>query len=192
MVLKVSMLKQQRLLFLIFFLLGIFALFEFTGIRQHLNLSYLREVIHMHPVWGLCLFIGAFCLGNIVQIPGWFFLAAAVLALGKLQGGIVTYMAAIISCGVTFLMIRLIGGDVLRKLNTQWAIKVLSKLDTYPLACVAVLRTFMQTAPALNYALALSGVSFRKYMLGSAIGLPLPIIVYCVFFEFLAKSLSIS
>ncbi len=186
------MLKQQRLLFLILFLLGIFAIVEFTGIRQHLNLGYLREIIHMHPVWGLCIFIGAFCLGNLVQIPGWIFLAAAVLALGKLQGGIVTYMAAIISCGVTFLMIRLIGGDALRKLNAQWALKVLSRLDAYPVACVAVLRTFMQTAPALNYALALSGVSFRKYMLGSAIGLPLPILVYCVFFEFLAKFLNIS
>jgi uncharacterized membrane protein YdjX (TVP38/TMEM64 family) len=43
-----------------------------------------------------------------------------------------------------------------------------------------------QTLPALNYALALSGVRFRTYAAGTLLGLPLPIMAYCLFFDYLA------
>lgn len=186
------MLKHKKIIILILFLVGLLALFEISGLRQHFSLQYLRTVIQHHPVSGLFIFVGAFCLGNLVQVPGWIFLAAAVLALGQLVGGVVTYLAAMISCGVTFFIIRLIGGDALRKLNGKWALKLLGQLDAHPFTAIALLRTLMQTAPALNYALALSGVTFRKYIIGTAIGLPLPIALYCIFFDLLAKTLSIT
>ena len=44
-----------------------------------------------------------------------------------------------------------------------------------------MLRVLMQTAPALSYTLALSGVKFRDYLIGSLVGLPLPIASYCIF-----------
>jgi uncharacterized membrane protein YdjX (TVP38/TMEM64 family) len=44
--------------------------------------------------------------------------------------------------------------------------------------------------PALNYALALSGVRFRTYLLGTLLGLPLPIALYCLFFDYLAMLLN--
>jgi uncharacterized membrane protein YdjX (TVP38/TMEM64 family) len=54
---------------------------------------------------------------------------------------------------------------------------------------VALLRTLFQTAPALNYALAMSGIEFRRYLAGTLIGLPLPIALYCIFFDVLAAQL---
>jgi uncharacterized membrane protein YdjX (TVP38/TMEM64 family) len=50
---------------------------------------------------------------------------------------------------------------------------------------VVILRTVFQTLPTLNYALALSGMRLRDYFLGTLIGLPLPIAVYCLFFDYL-------
>ena len=50
----------------------------------------------------------------------------------------------------------------------------------------------LQTLPALNYTLALSGVRMRHYVLGTLLGLPLPIALYCIFFDYLAKVLHIS
>ncbi|MAB99025.1 MAG: DedA family protein, partial [Pseudomonadaceae bacterium] len=72
----------RRLLLVVLFLLALFALFEATGLRQHFSLEALKSVIQMHPVSGLLLFVLMFALGNLIQIPGWVFLAAAVLALG--------------------------------------------------------------------------------------------------------------
>ena len=184
--------SSSRLLLVILFLLGLFALFEALGIRAQFSLEALQTMILMHPVAGLLLFILLFALGNLIQIPGWVFLAAAVLALGRVYGGIATYVAACVSCTVTFVTIRYLGGNALRELNNRVAQRLLNGLDRRPLASIVVLRMLFQTVPALNYALALSGVRLRTYLLGTLVGLPLPIAVYCLFFDYLAMWLNIA
>ncbi|MFZ3205837.1 MAG: VTT domain-containing protein [Pseudomonas sp.] len=184
--------SSHRLLGVILFLLGLFLLFEALGIRAQFSLQALQDLILMHPVIGLLLFILLFALGNLIQIPGWLFLAAAVLALGRVYGGIATYLAAIVSCVFTFLTIRYLGGNALRELDSRLAQRLLAGLDRHPLASIVALRTLFQTVPALNYSLALSGVPFRTYLLGTLLGLPLPIALYCLFFDYLARWLNIA
>lgn len=183
--------RYQQLFTVFLFLLLLFVAFELSGLRDHFSLDFLRHRIIEHQRFGLVVFVLLFCLGNLIQIPGWLFLAAAVLALGQFWGGIATYIAAIISCGFTFLVIRWIGGDALRKLNSRIAASLLGQLDARPIGSILMLRILFQTVPALNYSLAMSGVSFRNYLVGTILGLPLPIILYCLFFEYLARVLSI-
>ena len=156
--------RYERLLivalFLALFLAVLLAVFEFSGIRGHVNLAFLHQKIVDNKVTGLLIFTLLFCLGNLIQIPGWIFLAAAALALGRTWGGLATYVAAIASCSVTFLAIRLIGGDALRELKNPYAIRLLRELGTDPIKSIVLLRTLFQTVPALNYALALSGGQF--------------------------------
>jgi uncharacterized membrane protein YdjX (TVP38/TMEM64 family) len=179
--------KYQRLLAVVLFLGVFFAVFELSGMRAHFNLEFLRQQIDDHLLGGLLIFSLLFALGNLIQIPGWIFLAAAVLALGRTYGGLVTYVAAIVSCVVTFLLIRLVGGDALRQLDNLFLARILRHLDAHPLRSIVVARTLFQTAPPLNYALAMSGSKFREYLLGTLLGLPLPIFLYCVFFDYLAQ-----
>jgi uncharacterized membrane protein YdjX (TVP38/TMEM64 family) len=159
--------RYKRLLAVFLFLGLLLAVFELSGLRDHFSLAFLQHRILENKISGLLIFILLFALGNLIQIPGWVFLAAAVLALGRMWGGIATYVAASLSCVMTFFTIRFVGGDAL------------------------LLRILFQTMPALNYALALSGVKFRNYLIGTLLGLPLPIILYCLFFDYLAKTLKI-
>jgi uncharacterized membrane protein YdjX (TVP38/TMEM64 family) len=92
---------------------------------------------------------------------------------------------------VTFLVIRFIGGNALRELKSKTAQRLLGRLDAHPIQSVVLLRVLFQTVPALNYALALSGIPLRKYLAGTLLGLPLPIFLYCVFFDYLARLLKI-
>ena len=183
--------RHLRLLAVVLFLVVLAAAFEFSGLAERFDLAFMRETILRHRVGGLVLFVLLFSLGNLVQIPGLVFLAAAVLTLGKLGGGAVTYVAAVVSCIVTFIVVRFLGGDALRQIKNRVAKRILDELDRYPIGSVALLRLLFQTAPAVNYALALSGLRFRNYLLGTLIGLPLPIALYCVFFEFLATRLHV-
>jgi uncharacterized membrane protein YdjX (TVP38/TMEM64 family) len=173
------------------FLAALFAAFELSGLRSHFNLDFLRHQIVAHQLTGLALFVLLFSLGNLIQIPGWIFLAAAVLALGRTGGGLVTYVAASISCALTFLFIRLVGGDALRQLENKTVARILQHLDERPILSVLLARVLFQTAPPLNYALALSGLRFREYMIGTLAGLPLPIFLYCVFFDYVERLLGI-
>ena len=183
--------KYQRLLAVVLFLALLFAVFEVSGLREHFNLEFLRQQIVAHQLGGLLIFILLFTLGNFIQIPGWIFLAAAVLALGRTLGGLATYVAAIVSCVTTFLVIRFVGGDVLRQLDKQIITRILRHLDAHPIRSVVVARTLFQTAPPLNYALAMSGIQFREYLVGTLLGLPLPIFLYCLFFDYLGQWLKL-
>ncbi|MBP6109060.1 MAG: DedA family protein, partial [Rhodocyclaceae bacterium] len=85
--------------------------------------------------------------------------------------------------------IKAIGGDALRQLDNKIALRIFRRLDTHPIRSIALLRMLFQTVPALNYALALSGIKFRHYLVGTLVGLPIPISLYCLFFDYLAKLL---
>ena len=183
--------KYQRLLGVVLFLGLLFAVFELSGLRAHFNLEFLRQQIDDHLLGGPLFFVLLFSLGNLIQIPGWIFLAAAVLALGRSMGGFVTYVAAIVSCVMTFIAIRFVGGDALRQLDNPVIVRILRHLDTRPIRSVVFARTLFQTAPPLNYALAMSGIKFRDYLAGTLLGLPLPIFLYCVFFDYLGQWLKL-
>ena len=186
-----AVLRYKRLLGVGLFLAILVAIFEVSGLRDHFNLSFMRQVILQHQIGGLILFVALFSLGNLIQIPGWVFLAAAVLTLGRLWGGIVTYIAAVTSCLFTFLTIRALGGEALRLLTNRVAVRILRELDAHPIGCVALLRVLFQTVPALNYALAMSGIRLRSYLIGTLAGLPVPIALYCIFFDALATGLHV-
>ncbi len=183
--------QYKRLLAVALFLGLLLAVFEWSGLHGHFTLEYLQQRIAENRVSGLLIFVLLFSLGNLIQIPGWVFLAAAVLTLGRSWGGLATYIAASISCALTFFSIRFVGGDALRQLKNKTAVRILGQLDARPISSVALLRVLFQTVPALNYALALSGIRFRHYMTGTLLGLPLPIALYCVFFDYLARTLKI-
>lgn len=185
------LLKYRRLIAVVLFLAILFAAFRLTGLNEHFTLAALQQRILANRVEGLLVFVLLFALGNLIQIPGWLFLAAAVLTLGRDLGGIATYVAASISCVATFLIIRFVGGDALRQLDNRLANYLLGRLDFRPIASIVLLRMAFQTVPALNYALAMSGVRFRSYLIGTLLGLPLPILLYCLFFDYLAKALKL-
>jgi uncharacterized membrane protein YdjX (TVP38/TMEM64 family) len=184
--------RYKRLLTVGLFLGVLLAIFEDSGLRDHFNLAFIRQLILQHRVGGLMLFVLLFSLDNLIQIPDWVFLAAAVLTLGRVWGGVVTYVAAVTSCAITFVTIRLLGGDALRLLKNRIAVRLLRQLDAQPIASVALLRVLFQTVPALNYALAMSGIKFRTYLIGTLLGLPVPIALYCIFFNILVNWLHVS
>ncbi len=179
--------RYRRLLAVGLFLGLLLALFQFSGVRGQFSLAFLQHQLSAHQGSGLLLFVLLFSLGNLIQIPGWLFLAAAVLTLGAGWGGLVTYVAASLSCILTFLLIRTIGGDALRAVPHPLAARILAQLDQHPLRSVFWLRVLFQTVPALNYALALSGIRFWQYLLATLLGLPLPIALYCLFFDRIAR-----
>jgi len=185
------LLRHRRLLSVFLFLGVLLAIFELSGLRDHFSLEFLQRRILENKISGMLIFVLLFSLGNLIQIPGLVFLAAAVLTLGKTMGGVGTYIAASISCVMTFLTIRHIGGDALRQLDNVVAARIFGQLDARPITSIFVLRVLFQTTPALNYALAMSGVKFRQYLAATLLGLPLPIMLYCLFFDYLAKVLRI-
>ena len=128
--------KYKNLVVVFLFLSILFLVFRLTGLKDHFNLDFLQQQILEHELGGLLIFVLLFSLGNLIQIPGWLFLAAAALALGRGLGAVATYIAASISCVATFFTIRFLGGDALRKMDNRIAVNALRRMDSRPVASV--------------------------------------------------------
>lgn len=179
--------RYRRLLFVLLFVGVLLGIVRWTGLRQDFSLVFLRQVLSENRWEGLAAFVLLFTLGNLVQVPGWIFLASAVWVLGRLQGGLATYVAACLSCAFTFWAVRWVGGNAVQRINNRLATRLLTHLHAHPVRNVFLLRTVFQTLAALNYTLAMSGIGFKNYMTATLLGLPLPIAAYCFFFDYLAR-----
>ena len=132
---------------------------------------------------GIALYILGFGLSELLHLPAMVFVVAGVLCWGHFKGWLLALVMAPLSCALSFLVVRKIGGQVLA--DSQWSFvqKLMAKLDEYPVRTVLTLRLCFFLAPAINYVLALSSVSFRNFFIGTAAGLAGPLTVAVFFID---------
>jgi uncharacterized membrane protein YdjX (TVP38/TMEM64 family) len=164
-------------------IVGLIVLGKVTGVTAYLTTERIRTTVQAAGWWGALVLIALFCVGELVHVPGWVFLGASVIAYGRVTGGLLAYVGAICSVSVSFFVVRGVGGKPLGAIRWRWVRKILAQLDTHPLRTVVVLRSILWMAPQLNYALALSNVRFRDYLVGSALGLLLPLAGMVLLFD---------
>jgi uncharacterized membrane protein YdjX (TVP38/TMEM64 family) len=179
--------KNKRLLIVFLSLVVIIVIAEFTGLRSIVTIPYIKSLFVKNILLSSISFILFFTLANIIQIPGWPFLVASILTLGTLPGYLLTLTAAMFSTIAGFLLIRYIGKNSLQNLTSPIVTKLIKRTHSSPVKSTVILRVIFQTAPPINYALALSGIHFKHYLLGSIIGLPIPIYIYTFFIDELSR-----
>lgn len=175
----------------LFAALGLFAILAAIGRfgpwGHALSFDGLQQSIRDAGPLGFGLFLVAFCLLPLVQVPGLLFIALSLVLYGPVDGGLAAYGGAMLSTTISFLVVRSVGGDALRDLPFPWAQRALANLEKRPVRTVAVLRMALWMIPPLNYALALSGVRFRDHFIGTALGLVLPVLSASLFSEALIR-----
>lgn len=171
------------------FILFIVLLAERLGIRKEFSVNNIKLVFDNNIIVASLMYICFFSIGNILQIPGWIFLGSSIYVLGKMNGYCLTLIAAIVSVSFSYFLIKLLGGSSLRLIENKWVVKLLAKMDEFPIRINIFLRLIFQTAPPLNYSLALSGVSFKSYLIGAILGLPIPVYIYTFFIDYLMSKL---
>ena len=158
-----------------------------TAFGASLSTARIRELVQAAGAAGIAIYFIAFAIGELLHVPGLVFVAVAVMCWGHLGGGVIAYAGALGSVTLSFFVVRGIGGEALAELKWKWVQRVLARLDQRPILTVALLRLVLWIAPALNYALALSRIRYRDYLVGSALGLALPIALASLFFRYLLR-----
>lgn len=177
-----------RLGLLLTVLVGVVVAAKLTGVTEHLSVAAVRQTMESMGPWGFVVFLGVFALGELIHIPGVVFVAAAVFAYGRLVGGAAAYVGAVLSVCISFWVVRGVGGKLLDEIQRPFLRKWLDRLERQPIRVVAVLRLFLWMAPALNFALAMSNIRFRDYLLGSIAGLLVPIALSSLFIDWVVAT----
>lgn len=177
-----------RLGLLVLVLVGIVVVAKVTGLTDELSVEAVRATMESAGPWGFVAFLGVFALGELVHIPGVVFVAAAIFAYGRVVGGAAAYVGALLSVCISFWVVRGVGGRLLDEVQRPFFRKWLDRLERQPIRVVSVLRLIFWMAPALNFALAMSNIRFRDYLLGSIAGLLVPIALASLFVDWVVAT----
>jgi len=169
--------RWLRLSLLVLLTAGLLGLSKVTGLGAHLRPEEIHARMAAAGWWGPLLYIVAFAVGELVHVPGWVFVAAAVVAYGRATGAALALAGALVSISVTFAVVRGVGGKPLGAIRWRWVARMLAHLDEHPVRTIILLRLVLWLTPQLNYVLALSHVRYRSYLVGSAVGLVAPVII---------------
>ena len=171
-----------RLTLLAVFLVGIYLIGRMTGFTEGLTVGGIRESMRAAGVGGFAVFVGIFCVGQLLYIPGFVFVMVSGLAYGPIWGSVASVIAATISVAVSFFIVRTIGGQPLKDLDVKrpFLQKPLDHLQDRPIRSMIVIRLFLWAIPPVNYTLAMSGVTFREYMIAAVIGMTPPFVTLSV------------
>lgn len=171
-----------RLSLLAAVLLGVYAIGRASGFSEALTVDGIRETIRTAGVAGFAVFVAIFCLGQLLYIPGFVFVMVSGLAYGPVWGSVASIIASTVSVAVSFFIVRTIGGQPLKNIKIQrpFLQKPLDHLEERPIRSMIVIRLFLWAIPPVNYTLAMSGVTFRDYMIAAVIGTTPPFVALSV------------
>ena len=132
---------------------------------------------------GIVIYILGFGLAELLHLPGLVFVTAGVMCWGHFNGWMLALCMAPLSCTISFLVVRRVGGQALADVQFTIVKRMMSHLDDRPVLTVVGLRTVFFLVPAINYILALSTIRARDFVLGTALGLVLPLTVAVYFID---------
>ncbi len=163
--------RLLRLLLLAGLSAALYASADASGWLEQLSVDWVRAQVDRAGAWGALVYLGAFCLGVALYVPGMVFIVAGILAFGKLLGGALALLGAVLSASLSVALLRAVGGNLLEEIDRPFIKRLVGRLHDRPIRTIILLRLLMWVSPPLNTALALSGVSQRKILLGTAAGL---------------------
>ena len=166
-----------RLSLLIAVMFGLVALAKYTPLGVYFDLDVLQSMVQKAGNWGVLLYLLIFLLGTLMNVPGAVFVIFAVLTYGWGLGVILAYCGAVGSALINFWVARFLGGQSLSAIQNKRLQKALHRIETHPIQTVCWLRVFMLLSPLINYALALTPIKSRQFLLANSIAMIFPMLV---------------
>ncbi|MFW5925253.1 MAG: TVP38/TMEM64 family protein [Myxococcota bacterium] len=181
--------QKHRWLLVVVLLGALFLVGHATGLTDDMDADRVRRWVLEAGAWGVLLFLVLFSVGELMHVPGLVFVAAATYLYDGAGAILVALFGAITSVTVSFVVVRTVGGQPLGRIRWKFIRRMLAHLDERPITVVFLLRLVLWLAPIVNYVLAMSRVRFREYLVGSALGLAIPITAIALLLERLPDAL---
>jgi uncharacterized membrane protein YdjX (TVP38/TMEM64 family) len=127
------------------------------------------------------LFLVIFAAGELLHLPGILFVLVARVVFGPSMGFVLGYAGALCAVTLSFTVARHVVSAA-RATKEPWRPKwrflrrAFDRLEAHPIQMIALLRLVLWLAPPLSYALASTNIRPRDHVIGSAIGLVVPVL----------------
>ena len=146
---------------------------RWLGFDQLLTLDGMRAWLESWSPYGPLAFIGLCIVGIVLYLPESLLLMLGGALFGGWTAFVYGWVATVIGTTVTFLIARYLARDYVQRTfleRRENFRRMDERFSEHGLIWVFLLRTVLGLAPPLNWAVALTSVSFRNYFLGTALG----------------------
>ncbi len=136
------------------------------------DIAAMRSRVDAAGVWGPALFFALYAALALIPVPKALLTAAGGALFGLWAGAGLSLAGALVGAVISFAVGRLLGREAVDRLIRGRLARVDALLADHGLSAVLIVR-LVPLVPfiAINYASGLSGVRFRHYVLGSALGM---------------------
>jgi len=165
---------KLRIALLVSIVIALAAAAHFSGLASSLTRQRIEELALSWGWLGIVGYVAAFAVGEILQLPGALFVVAAVAAYGPWLGTAIAYVGMNVASVAVFLFGRLVAGRALTEITHPRVKQLMTEVDRAPIRTAVIARGVLFVLPGIGYALALSSIRLRHYVIGSAIGLIIP------------------
>jgi uncharacterized membrane protein YdjX (TVP38/TMEM64 family) len=163
----------------------------FTPIGEYLtNIKQVKADIESAGIWGVIIFITIFVITALFNIPETGFIIMAFLIYDNIFfAASLNYVAGLLSAIATFYAGRLIGSGALSEIKSVRVRNLIASAENNPMKTMVIIRTIMIMNPIVGYALALTKISPRNYIIGNAVGIIVPILYITLGMYFVKDSI---
>ncbi len=166
-----------RLVILLAVSLALMAIGKYSSFSQYFTLGFLTEAIVKSGGFGVLVFILAYIIGTLMNIPGVLFLLILFMVYDPIDGILIGYVGTLAAMIVHFYFTRALAGEALAEIKQPFIRKQMQKLTAKPIRTTMILRLVLFVSPPVNYALALSSIKFRHFLVGSMVAMPVNLVL---------------
>lgn len=148
-----------------------------SPLQDFFTITFLTQCIVDAGAFGVVLFVLAYTIGTLMNIPGVIFLFIGFMVYEGLEGMVIGYVASVVAVTVHFFFVRSVAGEVLSEIKQPFIRKQMKRLTEHPIKTTIILRLILYVSPPVNYALALSSIKWRDSLIGTMIAFPFNILL---------------
>lgn len=168
---KVKMGKALKAAVLVLFIAASVFLVRFTPVSDWLTPSLLTGFIESAGVWAPLVFILGYAAGVCLFVPGTLLAVIGATVFGPYLGFAYVWIGAMIGSSLAFLIGRYLGRDFAASLIGDRLKRYDQGIERNGFATTLYLRLVYFPFNVMNFGMGLTGVRFRDYFFGTALGI---------------------
>jgi uncharacterized membrane protein YdjX (TVP38/TMEM64 family) len=151
-----------------------------SGLPAQVTPERVATLVDAAGVLGPVAFVGLFAAAEIAHVPGALFVIAASALWPPAIAIPTSYAGALVASLAVFSLARRVVPAGLRERLPERLLRHEARLESQGLQTVIALRLVLFLSPTVHWLLGASRVSYRDYLLGSAIGLAPGVILFAL------------
>ncbi len=161
-----------RLIILAIISVGLMLIGRHPAVSPYFTFETLQRSILDAGAFGVVLFVAVYAAGILMNIPGVIFLFTGFAIYGGFSGIAIGYLATTVSVMLHFAFVRTMAGKAFSEIRQPFIRRMMANMDDHPIRTTVLLRLVLFVSPPVNYALALSNVRWKHFVIGSLAAFP--------------------